>query len=299
VRCLCVASFAAVTLIGATAAVGQQPLAIQIGGATLHYVEAGKGAPVILMHGGQGDYRAWQAHMPALSQQYRVIAYSRRHHFPNTNPITGNYSARQDAEDLGGFMAALKLGPAHLIGTSYGALGALIFALEHPAQVRSLVLAEPPVLEWANDLPGGRELYTHFMDNVHRQAQKLFAAGREEDALRILIDEFDGAGSFDRLPPERREVVMQNAGFFRAVTASAEPFPNLDRARVRRLPRPLLVVRGQHTDALHRMVSEHLASLVPQAKSVVIPDAGHGSPRQNPRIFTEAVQTFLAGVSRP
>lgn len=274
------------------------PTRVEVGGVSLHYVEAGKGEPVILLHGGQGDYRAWQPHMAPLSDRFRVIAYSRRHHYPNVNAINADYSARADAGDLAGLISALRLGPVHLVGTSYGALTALTFALQHPAQVRSLVLAEPPVLEWATQLPGGRELYTHFMDAVHRPAHRAFTAGREDDALRLLIDEFDGAGAFDRLPADRRLVVKQNASFFRAVTASSDPFPDLDRDRVRRLSMPLLVVHGEKTDALHRMIAEHLAALVPQAKLLAIANAGHGSPRQNAPAFTEALLTFLADTRR-
>ena len=268
------------------------PIRLDVNGVTLHYVERGAGDPLILLHGGQGDYRAWEEHLPVLAPFFRTIAYSRRHHYPNNNPIPPEHSARVDAQDLAAFVSARKLGPVHLVGTSYGALTALIFALEHPTQVRSLVLAEPPVIEWVNQLPDGKALYAHFMNNVHRPAGRAFAAGKDHDALRLLIDEFDGPGSFDRLPPERRQVVLQNANFFRAVTASSEPFPNLDRDAVRRLPVPMLVVRGEHTDAMHRLIAEHLASLK-GGTVTVIPRAGHGSPRQNPVAFTEAVLRFL------
>ncbi|HEX7282314.1 MAG TPA: alpha/beta hydrolase [Vicinamibacterales bacterium] len=282
----------AVLVALAAAAVQVTPQPVNVGGVTLHYVERGAGEPMILLHGGQGDYRAWDAHLPELSRYFRAIPYSRRHHYPNNNPIQPDHSARVDAQDLAAFVAARKLGPVHLVGTSYGALTALMFALERPTQVRSLVLAEPPVLEWAHQLPGGKELYEHFMNNVHRRAGRAFVAGNDAEALRLLIDEFDGAGAFDRLPAERRQVVMQNANFFRAVTASSDPFPNLDRDAVRRLPVPMLVVRGEHTDALHRMLAEHLASLK-GGTVTVIPRAGHGSPRQNPVAFTGAVLGFL------
>ena len=280
-------------LVALTAATVQgTPQRVDVGSVMLHYVERGVGEPMILLHGGQGDYRAWDAHLPELSRYFRAIAYSRRHHYPNNNRIQADHSASVDAQDLAAFVAARKLGPVHLVGTSYGALTALMFALERPAQVRSLVLAEPPLLNWAQQLPGGTELYEHFMNNVHRPAGRAFVAGNDTQALRLLIDEFDGAGTFDRLPAERRQVVMQNAKFFRAVTASSDPFPNLDRDAVRQLPMPMLVVRGERTDALHRMLAEHLASLKGSTVTV-IPGAGHGSPRQNPVAFTEAVLGFL------
>jgi pimeloyl-ACP methyl ester carboxylesterase len=279
-------------IAAALASAQMVPTRLDLRGVMLHYVEEGKGEPLILLHGGQADYRAWPVHTAALAPHFRVISYSRRHHFPNTNPPTADHSARVDADDLAAMIAALKLGPVHLVGTSYGALTALAFALNHPEQVRTLVLAEPPVLEWAKDLTGAADPYRQFM-TLHAAAHRSFAAGRDEEAMRMLIDAFDGAGTFDRLPAERRQMVMQNAGFFRVITASSDPFPNFSKDSVRRLDIPALVIRGANTDAMHRIVTEHLASLLPKAQTAVIADAGHGSPRQNPAGFTAAVLQFL------
>jgi hypothetical protein len=54
---------------------------------------------------------------------------------------------------------------------------------------------------------------------------------------------------------------MANARFFKAITSSSDPFPNLSKDAVRRLQMPVLIVRGAATDELHRMVTEELARL--------------------------------------
>ena len=71
---------------GRTAAGVETPTRVMVNGVELHYVEAGEGEPVILLHGGQGDYRAWQPQVVVLKPHYRVISYSRRYHYPNDNP---------------------------------------------------------------------------------------------------------------------------------------------------------------------------------------------------------------------
>jgi pimeloyl-ACP methyl ester carboxylesterase len=110
-----------------------QPLALHVRGAELHYVEQGTGEPLILLHGGQGDYRSWAPQMAALSPHFRVISYSRRYHYPNHNPLTAtNHSAYAEAEDLAAVIRTLGLGPVHLVGTSIGAATALVLALQHP-----------------------------------------------------------------------------------------------------------------------------------------------------------------------
>src|SRR5437762_14031530 len=84
---------------------GAQPTKIRVRGVELHYIEQGQGEPLILLHGGQGDYRSWEPQMKVLSQQYRVISYSRRYNYPNNNPLTAKYhSAYTEADDLAAFI---------------------------------------------------------------------------------------------------------------------------------------------------------------------------------------------------
>src|SRR5947208_13981117 len=88
-------------------AIGQstQPTKIRVRGVELHYIEQGQGEPLILLHGGQGDYRSWEPQMKVLSKQYRVISYSRRYLYPNNNLITAKYrSAYTEADDLAAFI---------------------------------------------------------------------------------------------------------------------------------------------------------------------------------------------------
>jgi pimeloyl-ACP methyl ester carboxylesterase len=278
---------------------GDEPTKVRVNGVDLHYVERGRGEPLILLHGGQGDYRSWAPQMDEFSRSYRVVAYSRRYNYPNDNPLTPSYrSAYTDAADLAALIRHLKLGRVHLVGASAGALAALVPATERPEMVRSLVLAEPPVHRWARDDPEGSALYREFMGNIWEPAAAAFKAGDDQGAMRILVDGFGGAGRFDRLPPEGRAVAMQNSRFFKAATASAEPFPDLPKGKVTRLGVPVLIVTGENTIRLHKFVNGELARLLPKAERAIIPRAGHGAARENPRAFNEAVSKFLQGHSR-
>ncbi|MCA1615127.1 MAG: alpha/beta hydrolase [Acidobacteria bacterium] len=285
------------SLLFCVSAVGQdaRPTKVRVGGVELHYVERGRGEPLVLLHGGQGDYRSWAPQMEEFSRSYRVIAYSRRYNYPNDNPLAESYrSAYTDADDLAAFIRHLKLGRVHLVGTSAGALAALVLATKRPEMVRSMVLAEPPVHRWAKDDPDGEALYREFMAAIWEPAAAAFKSGDDEAAMRVLVDGFGGAGRFDRLAPGARAVAMQNSRFFKAATASDDPFPDLPKEKVRRLRAPALIVTGENTLRLHKFVNDELARLLPRAGRVTIPGAGHGSARENPRAFNEAVLTFLA-----
>jgi non-heme chloroperoxidase len=283
-------------LCGQTIGQSVQPTKIRVrSGIELHYVEQGQGEPLILLHGGQGDYRSWEPQMKALSPQFRVISYSRRYHYPNNNPLTAKYrSAFTEADDLAALIRKLGLGRVHLIGTSIGAFTALVLAVQHPEMVGSLVLAEPPVHEWARDSPNGAAAYAEFMTTIWEPAARAFKTGHDEGAMRILVDGFAGKGRFDNLPPEARAAAMQNSRFFKASTSSSDPFPNLSKAEVARLRIPVLIIIGENTIKIHRLVNEELARLLPKAEQAIIPKAGHGSPRENPQAFNEAVFKFLS-----
>ena len=281
-------------LLCVRAAAEPPPTRLQANGVELHYIERGRGEPLILLHGGQGDYRSWGPQMEAFSKHYRVISYSRRYNYPNDNPATLAYrAAYSDAEDLAALIRELDLPQVHLVGTSAGALAALVLATKHPASVRSMVLAEPPVHRWAKDDPRGEALYTEFMTKIWEPAASRFDAGDEAGAMRVLVDGFAGAGRFDNLPEAARTVALQNSRFFKAATASSDPFPAISKDEVSRLSMPILIVTGENTIALHKFVNDELARLLPKAERVTIPRSGHGSARENPQAFNELVGKFL------
>jgi pimeloyl-ACP methyl ester carboxylesterase len=86
---------------------------------------------------------------------------------------------------------------------------------------------------------------------------------------------------------------MANARFFQAIASSSDAYPNLSKDDVRRLRMPVLLIHGATTNALHAMVAEEVARVFPNAASATIPNAGHGSPRQNPDAFNAVMLPFL------
>jgi pimeloyl-ACP methyl ester carboxylesterase len=160
--------------------------------------------------------------------------------------------------------------------------------------VLSLVLAEPPVHQWVRDTPDGSAAYRQFMATIQEPARAAFKAGDDQGAMRFFVDGLMGTGRFDNLPPEGLAAVMQNCRFFKANTLSSDPYPNLSKDKVKRLRIPILIITGENTIRIHKLVNEELARLQPKAERAIIPKAGHGSPRENPQAFNEAVLKFLA-----
>ena len=279
----------------ATSGQGVQPQALRVRGVELHYVERGSGEPLVLLHGGQADYRAWAPQMAALSPYFRVISYSRRYHYPNHNPLTAtNHSAYVEAEDLAALIKTLGLGRVHLVGTSIGAATALVFALQHPEIVRSLVLAEPPIHGWIRDSAATADVYRTYIAAIQEPAARAFLAGDDTAAMKAFVDGFAGTARFDELAPDAQATIMQNALAMKALALSRDAFPDVPKSRVRRLRMPILIIAGANTIAIHRLVNDELTRLLPRAQTARIPNAGHGSPRENPDSFNAAVLCFLA-----
>lgn len=265
-------------------------------GVELHYIAQGQGEPLVLLHGGMGDFRSWGPQMEAFARSYRVISYSRRYSYPNGNALnTRNHSAFVEAEDLAALLRELRLTSVHFVGTSYGAFVALTYAVESPQTVRSLVLAEPPVLQWVRGSLGGEAVYLEFITNVWMPAMQAFENGLVRHAMRLLFDGIRGRPMFDMLTPDLVTDIMRNARSMQALALSSDPFPDLPKTRVRQLDVPTLLVSSEHAIEIHQLVNAELARVLPHAEQAVIPDAGHGSPCENPVAFNEVVLRFLAG----
>src|SRR6185437_3464472 len=93
-------------------------------------------------------------------KEYRVIAYSRRNHFPNSTSNDGlpDGAADKHGEDLAAFVTALGVKQANIVAHSSGAHAALFFASNHPEMVRALVINEPPASALIAGTPAGADV---------------------------------------------------------------------------------------------------------------------------------------------
>lgn len=273
------------------------PQTVHVNDVDLAYVAQGRGDAVVFVHGSVNDYRSWRTQLAPFGERSRAVAYSRRYHWPNAQPRDGvAYAAAQHAADLGALIEALGLAPAHVVGSSYGALTALTCAVARPELVRSLVLGEPPLLPWLARLPDGAALLDGFMATAFGPAGQAFARGEAEAGVRTFINGVIGPGAFDRLPPEARGMMLDNAAAMRAETTTPpeQYFPALSTDDVGRLPMPVLLVQGEASPRLFGLITDGLARCLPQAERATIPAASHGMHAQNPAAYNEAVLAFLA-----
>jgi pimeloyl-ACP methyl ester carboxylesterase len=267
--------------------------AVHGAGVTLHYVSVGHGEPVVMVHGGLEDYRAWTPQLaPLAAIDFRAIAYSRRYNFPNRNAPHNrtNYSAEVDAHDLLMLIEQLHLGPVHLVGHSYGGLAALFFATEHPELVRTMTLSEPPLPAWVRRQPGGAPVARDFWERFWIPLRDALARKDRSQALAIAAKYFTGDPA---LPPAARAALEPNLPEWQALTRSTNPFPVPSAAALHRAQFRVLLLSGDRSLPLLRRGVDELATLLPGSRRVTLRNATHDMWSETPDACGAALREFL------
>ncbi|HYT03912.1 MAG TPA: alpha/beta hydrolase [Gemmatimonadales bacterium] len=273
------------------------PRLARVRGTELRFLERGTGIPVVFVHGSLGTLDSWQPQIDAFATRFRVIAYSRRYHWPNAAQLDGQeYSLSVHADDLIALIESLGLERVHLVGSSYGAYVALRVTLQRPDLVRSLVLAEPPILPWLSRTPGGDSLLRGFDATVLQPARRAFARRDSVEGLRRFWDGMTGRpGAFDALPEAARARLLRLAFELRLETLAdpSDYLPALACKAVGGIRSPVLLVTGERSPRMFHIITDELTRCLPAEEIVTVPGAGHASHADNPAFYNAAVLRFL------
>ena len=274
----------------------------------LAYIEQGQGEPVVLVHGGVGDYRAWDKQMDDFASRYRVIALSCRGYWPNRK-LAPDERIDLDTfvEDLAAFIRELDAGPVHLVGhSSPGGFGSLVFASRYPEMLRTLVLAEPPAfpLLGVNIPPKPQQLVRLVVRNPQAAvalikfgakgmgpAIKAFERGDDAGALRIFMTANAGREAVAALPEEVFQRFLDNVGPLKAQIRAGFPRFSADEARGIRVP--TLLVSGAESPAHLSAVTGRLMRLLPNVARLNIAGASHNMFDSHPAEFNRGVLEFI------
>ncbi len=115
---------------------------IDMGSETLHYLQAGEGESVLLVHGEAQSLFTWREVFYPLSEHYNVLALDLFGHGYSSAPEI-EYTIRQHSETLREFLIAKGIARTHIVAFSMGAIYALDFAQQNPGMVDKLILISP------------------------------------------------------------------------------------------------------------------------------------------------------------
>jgi non-heme chloroperoxidase len=272
---------------------------IEINGRQLHYIEQGEGQPpVIFIHGGLDDYRCWQFQVDSFSRKYRTISYSRRFAYPNKwiGNVAKDNTIEDNAKDLSELIRKLDLASAHLVGASYGAFTALYCASKNPELAKTMVLNEPPIMEFLarSHLKEDVELRQTFRTRVLSPTQDASRVGDFRKAAQVAIDGImDIDNYFGQLPEEGKQFLIDNAKSLESELESAmsTSYTIEDVKQITTIP--TLLVKGELSPKYFLRIVDIVSENMPNnTEQIVIPNVSHNDFKSGD-FFTSKVMQFF------
>ncbi|MGM9567274.1 MAG: alpha/beta fold hydrolase [Clostridia bacterium] len=222
---------------------------------SLHYVEAGEGFPLILLHGNGEDSGYFQHQMAFFASKYRVIAVDTRGHGKSPRGEVP-FTLTRFVEDLHDFMTEHRIEKAHLLGFSDGGNIALLFALKYPSFVERLIL------NGANLEPSGVKGWVQ---------------------IPVVLGYY-----FASLFKKRSEKAKAKAELLGLMVCE----PHISESSLKELSMPVLVIAGTK-DMIKDRHTRRIAAAIGGAKLEIL-EGDHFIASKCPAAFNSAVDVFLA-----
>lgn len=259
---------------------------VPVGDITIAYRETGSGEPLILIMGYSGTMDMWDTRMVnQLAQQYRVIVFDNRGMGRSTSSDR-DYTIRLFADDTAGFMDALGIKKAHIMGWSMGTFVAQELALGYPEKVDKLILyaGTPGGKEALPPAPAVIAVLTNTTGTDRERGERLFRTLFPPAWLKENPDPSKYFPGVEEMSPA--ENVQRQDAAIEAWNGTWSRLPSLQQ--------PLLLLAGGQDVIAPPANSLLIAGQVPHSWVVRIRGGGHGLMYQYPDECAVSILTFLA-----
>jgi len=269
-------------LVAATTACSPAKVEMQSKGVVLkdnivvHYLEAGQGPVLVLVHGLGSSAEVWRDSMRRLARGYRVVALDLPGYGKSDKPRS-DYSIEYQAAVLNDFIDALGAGKVALVGNSMGGWVSAITALNHPEKVSHLILV---------DSAGLRR-------DAAASTINLNPATKEEMRTLLLSLFADKAFVTEKLVNDQWEYRKDIRYTVKATLESFKSKQPLLDDRLKNIKVPTLIIWGREDTLTPFAYAERFAKGIPGSKLVVIDNTGHIPQVEKPEAFYRAVKGFV------
>ncbi|GAA1932540.1 alpha/beta fold hydrolase [Streptantibioticus ferralitis] len=269
-------------------------------GLRLHAVTGGEGPALLLVCGWPQTWYAWRLLMPALAQDFQVVAVDPRGVGLSDKPLDG-YDTGTLASDLVALMAALGHHRFAMVGHDIGMWTGYALAADHPNHLDRLAVAEAtvPGLSPSPPLLGStqsNDRLWHFAFNRLSEVNEQLVKGREHlyfghqfatKAARKLPD-YAVRHYIDTLACDP-EALRASFAFYRALDAT---IAQNQQRRTRQLTLPVLTIAGAQNSG--ELVGNTMKLAAHDVESLIIDNCGHYPAEETPEDMLAALTTFLA-----
>jgi pimeloyl-ACP methyl ester carboxylesterase len=271
------------------------------GGIRLHYVEAGEGPLVVLLHGFPEFWYSWRNQIPALAKAgFHVVAPDMRGYNLSDKPVGWRqYNVDRLAHDIGGLIRHFGVERAYLAGHDWGAAVAYMTAMRHPEWIERLAILNVPHTErMLSGFRTSRQLrksWYMFFFQIPWLPEKLIARDDFSFAKRSLRS--DSPGSFSDLDLERYEQAWSQPGALTAMVnyyrAALRQTPPATLAQLVPIQTPTMVIWGMRDRHLGSELAEPLPQWVPNVRMERLPEATHWVQHDAPERVNELLMDFF------
>ena len=252
---------------------------VDANGERLHYMEAGSGPAVLLIHSMGADCTMWRDQFAALSDRYRCIAFDCRGH--GASSYNAGFAVAGVAAELKAGLDALGVETCHLVGLAMGVPIAVCFAAQWPGAVRSATLVDG----FVDMREAGGARIPEWSAAIRATPMASFGRGYVDSRLTASASDQareDLAAAIARVPPEAYIDVMK--AIFDGIAFTGEA------ASIRA---PALVIWGEEDEVTPLAHSRQIADAIPGARLETIPGAGHIANLDRPEAFNRLLADFL------
>jgi len=278
---------------------------VHANGIRQHFLEAGSGPPVVLLHGFPETSFAWRFQIPELAKTFRVIAPDLRG-YGETDKPPGGYDKRNMANDLVSLLNALELKKIALIGHDRGARVATRFAKDHPALLdRLVVMDNVPTRIVAREFDAEKaKAYWFFTFNLVPDLPEALITGREDLWLRHLFSDWcynphtiSGDAFETYVKAYRRPGAIRGAMADYRANAEDNAQDRVDAAV--KIECPVLALWGADFYAVAGMfdMAAVWKEMADDLRTFSIPRCGHLPQEEQPEVVNQLLLDFLAGWS--
>jgi 2-hydroxy-6-oxonona-2,4-dienedioate hydrolase len=255
-------------------------------GFKLHYLEAGRGAPIVLLHGLGGDGSRWRPNIEPLARDFHVFALDQIGFGKSDKPLA-NYHTGMLAEFLVDFLKAVGVPKASLVGNSMGASVALYTAAKFPNAVDRIVLADGGGYRsgmGGNTAPPTAEALRR------RQLQNSVTRDETREFFRILFH--DKSLVTDKMVDEQLAMRLRSAFTITKIQEAGDR-GSLTEQEVRSVKAPTLIVWGKYDELANPAGADRLEQAIPGSRKVIIDNCGHMPQLERADEFNRLVRDFL------
>jgi pimeloyl-ACP methyl ester carboxylesterase len=264
----------------------------EVNGQTIHYLKAGAGPALVLVHGYPESCETWRKIIPELAKTFTVIA-------PNTrgvgqSSLADNFTLEDVADDVYELVKSLGLRQVCLVGQDFGVQIVSAYAAKHRADVAALVVIESPLSAFGLEELFGSFWHFGFMASPFSE---MLISGKEKEFFNafafdafVFCKEAFTQSDIERYISNQTRPGRLKAGlaYYRALLAGKDFF-----AETVAPPWtfPVLAIDREHT--MNGLTTKSFERIAPGTKSVIAADCGHFVQEEQPEFLLKTLLDFL------